>query len=212
MKHLQVPFIKSINSQTPLQKISAVLDSEEQHFINIAPWPDYSYLPKVSFAVIHSNTAICLKYFVDESYVQAHYHQVNDPVYNDSCVEFFIGFDDVGRYYNLEFNCLGTALVGYGKSNDRDYLEKDIIENVSRYTSLQPGFKEGALQWQLTLMIPVTVFCFDKISTLQGSKARANFFKCGDQLPQKHYCAWNKVHSSKCNFHLPEYFGSMEFL
>ena len=212
MKHLQVPFVQGINSQFPLQEISSILDSEERHFINIAPWKGYSYLPKVSFAVLHCNTAILLKYFVDESYVRAHYRHINDPVYNDSCVEFFIGFDDPASYYNLEFNCLGTALMGYGKSRDRDFLEKNIIKKISSCTSLQPGFKEGALQWELTLVIPVAVFCFNNISALQGSNARVNFYKCGDELPQQHYCVWNPVNSPECNFHLPEYFGTMEFL
>lgn len=212
MNQLLVPFIENYNSNSPIAEISNLLRHGDYTPINITPWPAHPYRPDVSFTVMHCNDAILLKYSVNENYTQARFHGINDPVYNDSCVEFFIGFDHLPYYYNLEFNCLGTALIGYGKDRHRELLSKDIIGKVRSYSTLQSGFSEGPCQWKLTVVIPFDIFCYNNISTLAGRKAHANFFKCGEQLPQRHYCVWNHIDSPKPDFHLPEYFGSVIFV
>ena len=211
MKHLFIPFTQPSGNRTSAKETSRVSDRQEWHSISSTPWAAYNYLPDVSFAVSHCNDAIILTYSVSENYTQARFHAINDPVYNDSCVEFFISFN-MPYYYNLEFNCLGIAMIGYGKNRSmRDLLQEDIIRTVRSYPTLKPGFDEGPRQWQLTVMIAVDVFCYDNISSLEGMQAHANFYKCGEQLPQRHYCAWNAIDSPKPNFHLPEYFGSIVF-
>ena len=154
-----------------------------------------------------------LKFIVLENYIQMIYNNINDPVYKDTCVGFFISINNDMNYYNLEFNGKGTCSVGYGSNQfDRKDLPADIIANIgaqSKLWSLTYGF---AYCWHLTLVIPATVFIHHKDVNLNGVASRLNFYKCGDDLPQPHFIAWNKVESEQPDFHLPEFFGKARFL
>ncbi|HEX8038127.1 MAG TPA: carbohydrate-binding family 9-like protein [Chryseosolibacter sp.] len=39
-----------------------------------------------------------------------------------------------------------------------------------------------------------------------------DFYKCGDNLPEPHFITWNDVKAPKPDFHLPEFFGRINFL
>src|ERR1700744_2491546 len=104
-KTLFIPFLPGMNSNAPIGDISLVLDQQSPNPIDIEPWPDYpAYydIPKVSFTIAYGVDTIFIKYNVEEHEMLARYRKTNDPVYKDSCVEFFIAFDDK-TYYNLEF-------------------------------------------------------------------------------------------------------------
>ena len=52
----------------------------------------------------------------------------------------------------------------------------------------------------------------ESIESLKGVCATANFYKCGDDLPEPHFVSWNKIEAPTPNFHLPKYFGEIEFI
>jgi hypothetical protein len=55
-------------------------------------------------------------------------------VHEDSCVEFFISFEEDSSYYNLEINCIGTCLFGYGKGKDeREMVDPVVIRKIKRH-------------------------------------------------------------------------------
>ncbi|SEM91912.1 Carbohydrate-binding family 9 [bacterium A37T11] len=176
-------------------------------------WNTFGYKPKVFFKIAHTRDGILLQFDVMEHHVKAVYRQTNDPVYKDSCVEFFISFD--GRYYyNLEFNCLGTALVGYGTKNkqERIRLPEPLIGLIKTNSKINARSNDSTLtHWQLNLYIPVEVFCYEQISSLAGVVGSANFYKCGDDLSVPHYVSWKKIESELPNFHLPDFFGILIF-
>ena len=39
----------------------------------------------------------------------------------------------------------------------------------------------------------------------------ANFYKCGNKTPHKHYLSWAPIDLDSPNFHCPEYFGVIQF-
>src|ERR1700744_966033 len=102
-----VPFAGFVNRGTPVEDISALLDNQPQHQIANAPWDAFPYKPECRFAIAHTGNAILLKFFITEDNILARFGQPNDLVHLDSCVEFFVAFDDDAEYYNLEFNCIG---------------------------------------------------------------------------------------------------------
>jgi hypothetical protein len=217
-KNLRVPFLSGVNKSTPMGDISLLLDMQKSNLIDIEPWPEYPEyfdLPIVSFNIAYGTDCIYIKYDVQEHEVLARYRKTNDPVYKDSCVEFFIAFDDDKTYYNLEFNRFGTCLGAFGTPEEtRTLLPAELLETI-RYerTILQKQeTREPAINWTLTLAIPVKVFCFHHLSSLQSKKCKVNFFKCGDDLTQPHYLAWNNVLSPKPDFHQPDFFGIAEFI
>lgn len=209
-KPLIVPFLEDCNS---FQEIDAVLLALPAHKIDQVSWSAYPYLPDVGFKIAYTRESIILEYEVKEKHLKAVYLKANDPVYKDSCVEFFISFDKE-HYYNFEFNSLGTALVGYGTA-DKDTrlrLPSELIEKIITRSVVNTSKKKGTdNEWTLQLQIPFSLFYKENIKSLKGIRATANFYKCGDDLPEPHFVSWNKIEVPEPNFHLPEYFGEIEF-
>lgn len=213
MKKLNVPLLGSVHAETPIREIAAVLDKLEKNAIQTRPWPAFAYRPDVSFAIAHCGDGILLKYFVSENAIRIRYQNPNEPVYKDSCVEFFISFNGEEAYYNFEFNCIGACLLGFGAEKEgRRLLSEELIHQI-KHLSVIHSSNDGqtAIKWELTVMIPLKVFVYHPGLSLQGRHCKANFFKCGDGLPDPHYLAWNNIASVSPNFHLPEFFGSVYF-
>lgn len=188
------------------------LDQLPFHVINEVSWPAYPYQPEVTFSMGYTSHSLALKFQVQEKHVKARYKHDNEPVYKDSCVEFFLSFDGV-HYYNFEFNSLGTALVGYG-TEDRDSrvrLPIELIKTIDRKSSVMEREEGKEQQWTLQVEIPFPLFYKEAITNLKGMQARANFYKCGDDLPEPHFVSWNRIVADEPNFHLPKYFGNIEF-
>lgn len=194
-----------------LKKVSSMLDKLEAQTLQYAPWPAYPYHPEVKFCISHSNDHLFLKYYVDETSIRALTGKLNGPVWEDSCVEFFISFDE-GGYYNFEFNCIGTTLAAFGQGrNGRELLPVDVLQNI-RYLSMITNTKiNGLVHWELILVLPVSVFFHHSITSLRGINCRANFFKCGDLLPQPHFLSWMPIISEEPDFHQPQFFGGLMF-
>lgn len=178
-------------------------------------WTDFPYKPEVMFKMGHSGSEIFLQYLVREKYLRAQYKNDNEKVWTDSCVEFFFSPVADGSYYNLEFNCIGTALIGFGYGKpDRERAGIEITSKVERNSSLGGDIirnKEGDFSWTLTLIIPLNAFYKHNLESFSGMKAKANFYKCGDELKEAHYLSWKPISFPKPNFHLPEFFGDLVF-
>lgn len=211
---LIVPFLGAVSKDSPIEHLSLLLDSYEKHLVGIAPWPQYGYRPDVHFAIAYSNDCVFIKYYVSEKSVKAIYKQPNEPVHKDSCVEFFVSFGDEPGYYNFEFNCAGTCMLGFGTSKtDRKLLPEAVVRMIRHLALLKPvnNPADGNISWELTLMIPLEVFSHHSFTSLNGEQCRGNFYKCGDELPEPHFLAWNDIKSTDPDFHLPEFFGRMKF-
>lgn len=196
-----------------LSAISALLDKLEPGCINQAPWGITGHQPEASFSMAYGSEGIYLKYTVSEEHLQARYKNINDPVYKDSCVEFFISFDDSGAYYNLEFNHLGVAMGGYGPGKDgRAIIPAAYLQKIKIFALAEPKDPETGLHhWAITLLLPFDIFIYNKLTGLKGLTCRANFYKCGDELPQPHFLSWVPMTHPEPEFHLPQFFGTLVF-
>src|SRR5690606_17275299 len=146
------------------------------------------------------------------SFLRINNFQPNDSVWEDSCVEFFISFHE-GLYYNLEFNSLGVALIGYGSADKatRKRLSSETIEKIKSFSTIKKKMDENIVRWSLSLYIPIDVFEKEDLASFRGVNGRANFYKCGDLLPRPHFLSWKPITAPAPNFHLPNYFGEIEF-
>ncbi|MDN5202294.1 carbohydrate-binding family 9-like protein [Fulvivirgaceae bacterium BMA10] len=185
-----------------------------RHDIDIAPWPDFPYKPKVQFSIAHNGSSLFVKFFAEEHSVRAQYEEINDPVYKDSCVEIFISLDDQG-YYNFEFNCIGNCLAQFGPSrSDRKFLNKEVIEKITTLPSLGRKplvLRDEPVNWELVVEIPMEVFFRTDITSLSGLEGRGNLYKCGDDTKEPHYLVWNPIETPSPDFHRPEFFGKFIF-
>jgi hypothetical protein len=217
MKTIEVSKLNTTEKIPSMAEVSARLDElGEGHAIDTVNWKDFSYKPGVRFNIAWGENEIYIKYYVRESNVKAEKSKTNEMVCEDSCVEFFVSPSDDGLYYNLEFNPIGTALMGSGHGrHDSTRADARIVDGIRRLTSMGNapfGEISGDLQWTITLAIPLETFFYHKTGSLKGKSFRANFYKCGDKLSNPHFVTWNPVGTEKPDYHRPEHFGILKFV
>jgi len=212
MKQLNVEQLENTNSGTEIKLLSFLMDKIKRNELAHAPWKEYAYVPIVEFAIAYADDAVFLKYYVNEKSIRAINNEINSAVWEDSCVEFFISFDEGASYYNFEFNCIGAILVGYGTGKqNRKLLPATLISKV-KYQSMIDNHAENGINWEITVSIPKNLFCFNEINNFKGLNCKANFYKCGDNLPTPHFIAWANIKSEVPNFHLPDFFGALNYI
>lgn len=210
-QQINIPYY-SVKSSS-VEVLSQQLDKAKKYAINNNSW-NYDFLGEAKFNIAYNDDALLVKFDVIEESILAVYNQPNDPVYKDSCVELFIALDNDKEYYNFEFNCKGTCLAEFGESKEnRILLEAKNISNIKVNASFKSVVFEDnkMIKWELTLIIPKSVFQFHQIKSFKNRVAKLNFYKCGDDLPQPHFLSWEPIESETPNFHLPEFFGSAVF-
>ncbi|MBP7274697.1 MAG: carbohydrate-binding family 9-like protein [Kiritimatiellae bacterium] len=143
-----------------------------------------------------------------------------DPVYEDSCVEFFVQPEGVGPYFNFEFSGAGGWLaslvrdpsrIGLGGLKDCVPLDPARAGLIGIHSTMPAGDTPGPVDWTLSFHLPWSVM--DRGSgeprPRAGAVWRGNFYKCGDRTPGPHWAAWAPV--AELNFHLPACFGELHF-
>ena len=200
-----------------LDNISKKLDNlVPRNVIGEANWKEFPYRPSVEFSIAYTGNEILLKYYVTEESFKVEKTESNDPVYEDSCVEFFFSPSDDGIYYNFEFNGIGTCLAGYGTGRKgRISIDPAVISRIRRISSAGNSpiaVRTEEYSWDLTIAIPFSLFIGHNIGSLQGKTFRANFYKCGDKTGIPHYLSWSPVETSIPDYHRPEYFGFLNFI
>lgn len=207
MSALKVPYLKELspeNSQFVTEELiasGAVIDIDK---IN---WNEFPHLVNVKAYAGFNDQYLCLYYQVKNDLLRVDCHEDQDPVWQDSCVEFFLKQGDI--YRNFEFNSIGVCLSAYGPDrNSRKSLEKDSLIRILRFPSLNKNslpLNGMSSDWSLTVAIPL-----DLLGLVAGSQFKANFYKCGDETLVPHYISWSPIGTSSPDFHQPDYFGLVE--
>lgn len=178
--------------------------------------------PRTSLQLLHDDHAIHGLFRVDDRYVRCIHQAYGDPVYRDSCVEFFIQPKPGLGYFNFEFNCGGTFLCNCITDETRvpEGFRQSIrltAEDVRpvRVRTLLPNLVDPEItepvSWWLVFVIPVSVIerYVGPVGPLSGQVWRGNAFKCGSATSHPHWAAWAPV--DQLNFHLPRCFGELVF-
>lgn len=141
-------------------------------------------------------------------------HAMNGPVWEDSCIEFFLnpapGRDE--RYLNFEVNAEGVMLLGFGADRHaRSLLGFDPALFRIR-ADVPPG---GAAAWRepfytLSFEIPLSFLeeQYGKLDLRRGARLAGNFQKCGEKTANPHYGVWNPILTPEPDFHQPSHFGT----
>lgn len=141
------------------------------------------------------------------------FRNYNDPVYTDSCLEFFADWTGDGRYVNMEMNAAGALLSCIGAERSSRTPIKDICHGAIFPVSgrVDPD------KWSVTAVIslPMLADLYGKDTATLAARLtpdyafRGNFYKCGDETAVPHYGMWNPVGTPEADFHRPEYFGTL---
>jgi hypothetical protein len=211
MKKIEIQRLNVLEKN--LETVSDALNRIDKNEISTINWPEYPYLPYVKFAMAWDESHFYLKFFVREQHVLGLIDFNNGPVWEDSCCELFCAFDNRG-YYNLETNCIGAQLFNWhGKINEKEKGSKEIISQIQRRSSLgnaAPVSLKGNVEWDLVMLIPVSVFFMHAgIKLFSGLQFMANFYKCGDKTEVPHFVSWNPIGVAKPDFHQQKFFGQV---
>ena len=178
--------------------------------------------PQTSLQLLHDNHSIHGLFRVRDRYVRCRYQAFGDPVYRDSCVEFFARPKPGLGYFNFEFNCGGAFLCNYITDETRVptgfkaciKLSPGDVSMVQVACSM-PKMVEPEIalpvSWWLAFTLPAAVMekFVGPVGTLSGQTWRANAFKCGNETSHPHWAAWSPV--DQLNFHLTRCFGELVF-
>ncbi|NGM82903.1 hypothetical protein G5B47_10805 [Paenibacillus sp. 7124] len=179
-------------------------------------WLDSGYTPKVEVRLYYTAGRLHIRFKVYEKDPLVRYKEQNDPVYTDSCAEFFMqplpGSDP--RYLNFEFNAAATILlqIGEGRENRTTLSDSPAIFQIETAVN-RVDEHSGATYWELSFSIPFDWLQsrFPGFKAEPGQAIRGNFYKCGDETPVPHYGCWNRVDSASPDYHQNGFFGELVF-
>ena len=172
-------------------------------------WPDqFPYAPEVTLRIAHDGRAMLLRFEVTEQNPRAVTLESNGPVWEDSCVEFFVKEPGSRYYCNIETNCIGVSLAAKRLSrNEFQHFDEARMARIVRRPSLPKNKTDlGPGSWSLELEVPFDLICDGPVPP---ARLEANFYKCGDKTAVPHFLSWNKVDTPSPDFHRPEFFGTL---
>lgn len=213
MKKIEIPKIAIGNYDT--EKLNETFVTLTAQKIECCNWPkQFPYTPEVSFKAFHNGEKLFLQFCVTEKDIHSVIEENFGQVWTDPCVEMFISPEE-GCYYNFECTCIGRMLAACHRTNAETMrMPPETLATIERYPSLGNdnfALREGETTWSMIEVIPATTLFNHKLESWEGKSMRANFYKCGDNLPHPHFLSWNKIDFERPNFHLPEFFGEVTF-
>ena len=178
--------------------------------------------PQTSARLLHGRQGIHGIFHVRDRYVRCRGTNYFDPVWKDSCVEFFAQPKPERGYFNFEFNCGGAFLCSHIVNPERTpdgfkeftKVPARIGKTIRAWSSLPPRVEAeiaDPVMWTLRFFIPLALFehYVGPLGELSGQVWRGNFFKCADESSHPHWACWSPV--DQLNFHRPNCFGTIRF-
>ncbi len=197
--------IKRLPCETDMAAIdwNAVPLAEVSHF----QWLT-GYAPKTTAQMVFvEEYGFILHMECAETEPLARYRVFMDPVYTDSCMEFFADWLSDGRYINMEMNAAGALLSCVGADRHGRTPVKELCGDIFPVIA---AIEKSA--WSVTARIPLSMLSAilgQPVAITRGFTFRGNFYKCGDETAVPHYGMWSPVGTEKPDFHRPEYFGAL---
>jgi len=216
MNTINVSFLSALND-TDAKTASQILNvGVSKNFIKSVNWPGlFPYCPDSKFVIARSVDSLYIKFKISEYNLRALYVNDQDPVWEDSCVEFFCKKPQSDTYMNFEFNCIGTCVATTRKGRDKNVVpfSENQMKQIDRFPILyRQAFKEkeGPGYWELTVRIPYELMEINPNDLPE--KLMGNFYKCADGTSTPHYVSWNPIKTTEPDFHCPEFFGILYFV
>ena len=161
--------------------------------------------------IFHEGKGMELVMWCFESNPRASYHNPNDPVHTDSCMEGFIDFypelPSLG-YISVEMNANGASHCSFGTGrHTRSFVvNRDLPHPEITVERLLIGKQDV---WRARTLISLSLIesLYGRCDFPAGHKVRANFYKCGNHTKLPHWGSWSFL--KRIDFHAPECFGDL---
>lgn len=170
--------------------------------VDTVNWEIYPVKYNVKAQLLYSEYGLHVRMETDEKPLRITQTERNSAVCEDSCMEFFFKANkDDARYFNFEFNAMGTMYLNFRTSR---YDGEPPVENAE-YFGVQSTITPE--KWVLFYTVPfefMEKYCGNYTKEMLG-----NFYKCGDLTCQKHLLSYYPIKTEKPDFHRPEFFDKI---
>lgn len=174
---------------------------------------DPPYRPSCFCKIGIVDNCLCASLKCYEVNPKAVYVNRDDPMYLDSCLEFFVApLCSDNRYINVECNSKGAFLCEFGDGKYNRLLVKDITNLSPEVKAFKGNDSQGEF-WGVNIILKPeflnSVYKCD-IKEFDFSSVKANFYKCGDDCEIQHYVALSPVTDLPPGFHNPKCFAEFK--
>ncbi|WP_306551488.1 carbohydrate-binding family 9-like protein [Daejeonella sp.] len=177
-----------------------------------------AFQPVVKAKMMYDKDNLYLIYKVEDQHVRIQNDKFNSSVSTDACVEFFFSPDKEWplRYFNIEINAGGTALMAYQIDGKRINVKEEdfnIVEVAHTLPKKLDKEIDEPVTWYLEFKMPLALLkkYGNYTQPEKGVEWKANFYKTSSRSTNPHYLTWAIVQNPKPQFHLPKYFGALIF-
>lgn len=174
-----------------------------------------AFKPYAEAKMMYDDNNIYVMFKVEDQFVISRATEINGPVWRDSAVEFFFAPNSNAPkdYFNLEINAGGTPLLGHesGKRPSVDDIKRiEIVSSLPKKIDPQIA---TPVTWTISVRIPLDMIenYIDVNRPAPGVSWKANFYKIAERSSNIHFITWSEVKNPKPNFHLPAFFGTLNF-
>lgn len=199
--------IKSQTIMTPQLTVKSIasiedLDNQPSYSISCANWANFPFDPGTTFKIARLDDTLILRFTVNESSPRAVNTNDFDPVWEDSCVEFFCQIPGHKEYFNFEFNSkgVGVASTRTGQHENVQLFPADKMKTIVRKSTVETD------KWSMEISIPIKHIVDNPTYPLQ---LKGNFYKCGDKCATPHFLSWSPISNPTPLFHCPQFFGTI---
>lgn len=161
-----------------------------------------------NIGIVGDSLVACLKCY--ENNPKTEYSHRDDPIYNDSCLEFFVApLNSHKEYINVECNSKGVFLSEFGDGKYNRRLVADLTEFSPCVESFFGSDANGSF-WGVKIKITkgfISSLYNINENEINFDVVKLNFYKCGDGCEIQHYLAFSPVTTLPPGFHNPECFA-----
>ncbi len=198
-------------STTPVYKVlvkdSVDFSDAPKAEISCYKWTE-GYTPYAFAQVIYvKDLGLALHMEAYESDPKRVYTMYNQPVYTDSCLEFFVNCNpEQPLYINFEMNANGAFLSALRPGRKGKQPIHELMSDLPAVMA-----KQYEDRWTVDAFFTLSQIktLFGKDSFAEGDVLKGNFYKCGDETPIPHFGMWAPIDLESPDFHRPEFFGDL---
>lgn len=177
------------------------------------PWYQKGLKQATNVQIAISKDAIYIHAKAEDRHIRARAKNLMDPVYEDSCFEFFITpwNQRSTSYFNIEINCMGVLYMVYHDGSSGTDVKTPITKKQAKLVTIESSLAhvkdiKAETGWELKIIVPISLLEEMSGREIHKDVWHGNFYRCGGENDDQ-YAAWNPLECEIPNYHLPMQFG-----